>query len=1142
MRWTRLLLLIFAAVLLVVGAGLVFLLTLDVNDYKHNIERFVESETGRAFVIDGRIDLDLGQLTGLTMTDVRFGNPDWAGSENMARVGRASVVLDLRSLLSGPVIVELVELDNAELNLEQRKSGENNWTFGAGSDESGGDLVPLILRQAHVANFALTVTTPALDSPLEIRINRLEQVQKSDGLFDAKLRGTLNDRTVNVTGEYGPLESLLAAQDLTVDIAGQFDTLSITATGLIDNLVRPRRPRIGIEIAGPDIDHITGMLGLPDLGGGDLDLKISLQPGMQDVAVSIAGRVGEHEIESGGSVSDLIAFEQVSMRVSAHGPDLNEAARLFGAPQIPAGPYQLSGSVNRDGPRLDLDEIHLAIGAAKFRLDGLLTRFPDLNDANLSLEVHGEHVGHFTRLFGLPGVVEGPFRAIGQLEVAPDGIEVMELAVATQIVELTLTGAISKGPDLVGTRANVTGRGANIAAVAAALDVPMQATEPFEFEGDIELGQNVVFLPGDATFTVGDNRLVATGVIGFEPLGNDTDLRVRIKGPDLAQVAAMAGVTGDVPATGYEASGRFRTPPEGYRIDGLQARIGEAEFTVDGMVSRTGDFVGTQLKIDATVPELGDFIADTETLRLPDGPFGLSGKFELLADALRLTGIEIQLGGATGSINADIGLPIASATGAFDVRANGASFQAVFPDTGPWEPPDMPFEIRAQGKFDDGLLHIKPVTIQLGDAHVTAEGVFDLPPNPSRTNLTITARAASLATIGTFNERPLPDMNFSLDAKFAGTPQSFSIEDLAIMAGDSDMTGSIIVQLDRAVPDVSLTLQSNLLDVTPLLETSSEVAKAFDDIGDDAGAEPAGDGRLIPEWTLPLEKLTAFNAVIDIDIDKYRQYLREIDHLVLDAVVRDGLLDVERASGATASGSVSATFDIVPTDDSAMVHATFEGEDLLLGFTKDRTRDEIDSDPKFGISVALDGAGLTLRDIAANLNGQIKVSSSEGRMENTALRFFYGDFFGELLTALNPFAKTAPYTEISCIMVVVDIENGLFDADPGMALQTDKMNIISGGTIDLRTEKLDFNFRTAPRKKISISAGEFINPYIKVAGMLADPRLTLDPTGTLVTGSVAVATVGMSLLAKAVWDRVFAAGNPCAEVVKQAEKKRKQMN
>jgi hypothetical protein len=1136
MRWTRLLLAVLAVILLVIGAGIAFLLTLDLNDYKRNIEQLVARETGRELVIEGRIDLDLGGNTGLTVTDVRFGNPDWAANENMVRIGRAYVVLKLSSLWSGPVIIELVELDNTELNLEKRESGENNWTFGDGGD--GGGLMPLILRQGHVANFALTVATPVLEQPLQISIDRLDQVQDSDGLFDAKLRGTLNGRSVNLNGKYGPLENLLAATDLSVDVSGQFDTLSITVDGLIDDLVRPRQPRINIDIAGPDIDDVTQMLGLPDFGRGNLDLKLSLRPETDDVAISVIGIIGAHHIESTGNVSDLLEFERVSMQVSAHGPDMSQVAGLFSWSSVPAGPYQISGVIHRDGPQLILDEINLNIGAAKFRLDGQLSRFPQLNDAVLSLEIQGEDVGRFSRLFGLPGVVEGPFEVTGELAVAPGGTEIVRLDVVTQITEFTLTGTIGEELDLVGTRATVAGRGDDIRAVAAALSVPILVAGPFKYEGDIELGQNVVLLPGEVMFTFDTNELVATGTVGFEPLGSDTDLRVRIKGNDLAQVGLMAGVTEGAPSVGFEASGRFQAPPEGFRISGLQARIGTAKLAADGLVSRTGDLVGTQLKIDVTVPELSEFIADTETWRLPDGPLRLLGEFELLADALRLKGMQVKLGDATGMINADIGLPLAAANGTFDMRASGGSLQAALPDAGLWEPPDLPFEISAQGRLEKGLLYVEPMALQLGDARVTAKGVFDIPPDASRTSLTIAAQAANLAAIGTFNERPLPTADFSLEARFAGTSQSYSIEDLAIRTGDSDLSGSVVVHLDRKIPDVKLQLQSNLLDMTPLMDIESELVAATDGADADVGGKSTGDGRLIPDWKLPLAQLARLSAVVDVNIVKYRQNQRMIDDLVLNATLLDGKLDIEHASGKTTYGSVAASLQVVPMDESAMIRATFEGDNIILGTSKGRTREEINVEPKFNISVSLDGAGLMLREIAASLNGQIDVSSDGGRTPNSSLRFIYGDFLGELVTAMNPFAKTDPFTVISCAVLFADIKNGLLVADPGVAIQTDKMNIISNGRIDLHSEKLDINFKTAPRKKISLSAGEFINPYLKVAGTLSSPYLTLDSTNTLVVGGAAFATAGLSLLAKPIWDRIVSSSDPCGEIARQAEKNR----
>ena len=53
---------------------------------------------------------------------------------------------------------------------------------------------------------------------------------------------------------------------------------------------------------------------------------------------------------------------------------------------------------------------------------------------------------------------------------------------------------------------------------------------------------------------------------------------------------------------------------------------------------------------------------------------------------------------------------------------------------------------------------------------------------------------------------------------------------------------------------------------------------------------------------------------------------------------------------------------------------------------------------------------------------------------------------------------------------------------------------------------------------------------------MARPRLTLYKICTLVTGGAAVAAVGLSMLATAIWGRVSAASDPCNEIVRVEEK------
>lgn len=154
-------------------------------------------------------------------------------------------------------------------------------------------------------------------------------------------------------------------------------------------------------------------------------------------------------------------------------------------------------------------------------------------------------------------------------------------------------------------------------------------------------------------------------------------------------------------------------------------------------------------------------------------------------------------------------------------------------------------------------------------------------------------------------------------------------------------------------------------------------------------------------------------------------------------------------------------------------------------------------------------------------------------MNNRFLHALYGNMLDEILGTINPFRETEPYTDFDCIIVPVEVSAGVVTSDPNSLIATDKMQIMTNSEIDLKTESLDMNIRTTPKKGIIISAGEIINPYIKVVGTLAAPRLAVDETGVLISGGAAVATGGLSILARAAWTRVSRAKDPCAETASE---------
>ena len=148
---------------------------------------------------------------------------------------------------------------------------------------------------------------------------------------------------------------------------------------------------------------------------------------------------------------------------------------------------------------------------------------------------------------------------------------------------------------------------------------------------------------------------------------------------------------------------------------------------------------------------------------------------------------------------------------------------------------------------------------------------------------------------------------------------------------------------------------------------------------------------------------------------------------------------------------------------------------------------------------------------------------------NRFIQALYGDLLQEILGTINPFRETDPYTDFECIVVPIQIDNGQLAGAPNTFISTNKIRIVTRSSVDLNTEKIRIGIRTTPRRALSISAGELVNPYIQVVGTMAAPRLAVDETGVLISGGVAVATGGLSLLARGVWDRMSKSGDPCRQ-------------
>ena len=1142
MRWIRLIFLTLLAVALLIVAVVVALVNIDANRFKDEISRYVEAQTGRSFKITGSLDLDLGQQSRLTISGMHLGNPEWAASDDMVQLDEFTIVLDVWSLLKRPFVIELFELSGARINLEKQQDGRNNWTFGGKKktdSRSESKPIPLVVHLARVDDFHLTFIDPDLQAPLQVHVTSHEQKQVETGMLEASLKGHINDRPIRINGQYGPLNNLLAGRDVDYQISGEFDTLTITSGGHIDDLLKPSHPDLTLTIKGPDIDHVTEMLGLTDLGSGKLDVDASLRPQGDRLEAKVHGNIGEFFVDADAYSSALMDQRNAELTITASGPNLGQAAKLFGVTIIPDDPFDMDGHVTRSGKMFAIERLDLNIGGGHFELRGSMTQFPKLIGSTLDLNITGSDIGRFRQIFNLPGAASGPFSADAELQVSPAGTELVDVQLRTNMGDTNIRGKLGEPPEFIGTTLAIEISGDNLHEVGTAYGINSLIAEPFKLAGKIEILERKLVTHENIRISAGDNKLEINGTVGFDPLARDTDIRLNASGPDLSQIAAMANIDEGVPAKSYSAQGRLQVIRDGYRVHDLEATIGDAKIGLDGLISRKSNFVGSTVKFTTFGPDLEDLFVDSDAFELPPGPFRASGGVRLGADEIQVENLKFDADGAALRADANAVFPLGwsdfqSSRGQFDVSATGPDIRAISQAFDFYQPDASAFEIQATGKWDEDRWTFEKFNIYLDYARLSYAGELDQPPDWSETKLTLNAQIGSLARLGLIDGRRLPEIPLELDMNFSGTPDTFHMDKLKAHLGQSDFSGQLTISLEQEIPEIDIRISSNLIDLDEFAAEENQQTTLLEE----KSSETSADDRLIPDRELRMDRLTKFNAHLALEARRLSFQDKEYRDIVLYADVADGTLNVHRAEASGENGEFSATFVAAPENEAVKITSSFQGTDLFLGLAKP-TGDDVTIAPRIDAQIDLTGTGRTVRELAATLNATARFTSSGGRIPNTGFgTLFYGDFFTEVFTAVNPFAKDDPYTEIACIAILLEASEGTLVVNPGIIVQTNKMNIVSKGVIDLVTEDVDLNFKTASRGRIGISAGQFINPYVKIAGTMANPKLQLDPGGTLVSGGAAVVTMGLSILAQTAWDRVFRSKDPCGAAIAEADKRR----
>jgi len=1134
MRWIRRLLIAVSLVVVLIGTAIILLLTIDLGRFKGNLEDYVSEVTGRQFVIAGRFEPSFGNTIDLVAEDVRLANADWGMAENILELERAVVSIDTWSLFSGPIEVLNLEVEGLTLHVEKEpETQQSSWTFGDApsvrdEDESRKPFeLPLWLRQARLQSINVVYGQGWLDTPRSVSVSDANLAADESDLLRMNLSGALGDLPIRADGFVGPLQALLDGLgprwklDVTV---GKF----VAATeGSFRDLFSAEGPQIHAVMQGPLAERVLAVFGLPPLARGPVDITADLTESSEGIDLRVAGAFGDLTTDIVGRTESLSTIGTGDLALDVRGPNVQAIGKLFGAGFLPATEFAIEGVMTVADDVLELQSIVVSAGDARLEMDGRLAPVGIDPDALLRLSASGTQVRDF-----LPSTLADriPSGAFELQAIAAGGLQqpgLRELTANLGEHELTIEGYLPATAGLSGLDIAVTAKGPDINQVAGQWVGRDLVAEPYSLNTQLSnAGDGFVF--EDMNFELATASVVLTGTSGILPKLDGMNLSISLNGEDL-QAMLEPWLDVALPAVPFELDGRIVESDGALQLSNVTYQVDDARGKLDGSTGVLPSLDGLRVTTSVTGPDASRFaelFGDLDdTALLPRSDFEMGGSFSKTGTdwfidpwKLRVGDSLMEMNGGLGDLSSPAGIDI-------EFNMSGPDLRRFLPDRGI----DVPVPYSATGgmRFSETDIALEEIELRVGQTSAWLDGT--VPASVALTNAEFELRIAgpNLARVGrAFDVQNLPAEAYRLEGALKRSGDSYAINNFVAEVGDNDLSGSFGVEI---APRIRLTgrLESTHLDLAGLGGKNDDVAEPDEDA-------PKPD-HLIPDTPLPLQLLDAADVDVSLRLRHLATENQDIGDVEFKIVIEDDKLHVETGEVVLSNGgTLAAALDL---DRTAPDHADLNASILARQFS---FREAVDADgipvtrPRRDLELSLSGSGSSVRDLAASADGSISLHLGEGDIDNAFSGFLMRDMVSQLFSTINPLAREEKYTRLDCGFFVFDIVGGVARGR-AIGLQTDKLSVASLGTLNLATEALDFSFRIKQREGIGISLSSVINPYVKVGGTLASPVLQVDKKSGLISGTFAVLTGGLSILAQGVWNRHLAKDDYCEAILEALE-------
>jgi len=311
------------------------------------------------------------------------------------------------------------------------------------------------------------------------------------------------------------------------------------------------------------------------------------------------------------------------------------------------------------------------------------------------------------------------------------------------------------------------------------------------------------------------------------------------------------------------------------------------------------------------------------------------------------------------------------------------------------------------------------------------------------------------------------------------------MEAFTLTAGESDMTGQLVLTLGGPRPSLEGKLHSKHIDLHDF-EIKSE--EKTDESGAPAAPPQAPPSdKIFTTKPLALDGLKAADAHLALSVDTFVAGLTSAQNLSAKIELENGHLTLAPITAQVAGSKTDAVMKVDASSPTALITANLKSPSLDMSQLFKMGGMESAISGKTEVDIELTTSGRSTHDFAAHSNGKINLLMDSGVVSSSMLR----EIAGGLVSIFAPGASSLK-PGINCLAARYTITNGLMDTK-GLLIDTEVTTIAGKGYVNLPDERISMSLFTKPK---GLGIGSMIPP-MRISGDLTKPSFNLDTAGAV---------------------------------------------